>query len=158
VLSAKLQGDPGGYNNHNYPEVTGIYSNIFADGVFGATVGFDLNKRASLNETTSSSPGACSNYRLDPTDLTNTNRLCTGGARHSITQYRDKGSAANVLATKTGYLSLQWKPIDSTVATLRSPTLRGPQDVPPPGPTSDGVALSSKGPQAAARANARIRE
>jgi iron complex outermembrane receptor protein len=118
VLSAKLQGDPGGYDNHNYPEITGIYSNIFADGVFGATVGFDLNKRASLNETTTSSPGAFSNYCLDPTDQTNANRLCTGGTRHIITQYQDKGSAANVLSTKTGYLSLQWKPIDSTVATL----------------------------------------
>ena len=66
-----MQGDPGGYDNHNYPEITGIYSNIFADGVFGATVGFDLNKRASLNETTSSSPGAFSNYCLNPTDPKN---------------------------------------------------------------------------------------
>ena len=118
VLSARLQGDPGGYDNHNYPEFTGIYSNVFADGVFGATVGFDLNKRASLNETTSSSPGAFSYYCLNPTDPKNANKLCTGGARHIITQYQDKGSAANVLDTKTGYLSLQWKPIDSTVATL----------------------------------------
>ena len=118
VLSAKLQGDPGGYDNHDYPEFTGIYSNIFADGLFGATVGIDLNKRASLNETTSSSPGAFSYYCLDPTDPTNASRLCTGGTRHIITQYQDKGSAANVLDTKTGYLSLQWKLIDSTVATL----------------------------------------
>ena len=118
VLSAKLQGDPGGYDNHNYPDITGIYSNIFADGVFGATVGFDLNKRASLNETTSSSPGAFSYYCLNPTDPKNANKLCTGGTRNIITQYQDKGSAANVLDTKTGYLSLQWKPIDSTVATL----------------------------------------
>jgi iron complex outermembrane receptor protein len=118
VLSAKLQGDPGGYDNHNYPEVTGIYSNIFAEGAFGATVGFDLNKRAALNETTSSSPGAFSYYCLNPTDPTNASKLCTGGTRHIITQYQDKGSSANVLSTKTGYLSLQWKPIDSTVATL----------------------------------------
>lgn len=118
VLRARLQGDPGGYDNHNYPEFSGIYSNVFADGVFGATVGFDLNKRASLNETTSSSPGAFSNYCLNPTDPRNANKQCTGGARYIITQYQDKGSAANVLFTKTGYLSLQWKPIDSTVATL----------------------------------------
>ncbi|MBQ3302731.1 MAG: TonB-dependent receptor plug domain-containing protein [Eggerthellaceae bacterium] len=49
LLSAKEQGSPGKTGNRNYPDITALYSNIFADGTFGLTVGFDWNKRYFAN-------------------------------------------------------------------------------------------------------------
>jgi len=120
VLSAKMQGDPGGYANRNYPDISGIYSNIFADGTFGVTVGFDWNKRFYLNENNYAMQNGWQwqPYCIDPTDPTNANGSCTGGTKTLAAQYWQLQNSGTKLDTKTGYLSAQWKPFDSTVVTL----------------------------------------
>ena len=121
VLSAKMQGNPGGYTNRNYPDVSGIYSNIFADGTLGLTVGFDWNKRYYLNENSIAMSGGgwqYAPYCINPTDPTNANGSCAGGTKTIASQLFNLSNAGSKLDTKTGYLSAQWKPFDSTVVTL----------------------------------------
>jgi TonB-dependent receptor len=103
VLTAKLQGSPGESSNRNYPDITGLYSNVFADGTFGVTVGFDWNKRFFLGQTTDQNPFYPANIN--------------GKTYHVYTE-TGYGNAIDKIDTKTGYLALQWKPMDSTTATL----------------------------------------
>lgn len=109
VLSAKLQGSPGQAGNHNYPDITGLYSNVSADGTFGVTVGFDWNKRLILGQTTDQNP-------LYPANI--------NGKTYHVYAETGYGNSINRTDTKTGYVALQWKPVESTTATLTGLTAK----------------------------------
>ncbi|WP_266158605.1 TonB-dependent receptor [Dyella silvatica] len=104
LLTAKMQGSPGETSNRNYPDITGLYSNVFDNGRFGVTVGFDWNKRFFLNQSSDASPlyGVTINGKGPY-------------YAYSETGYSNQQSKID---TRTGYVSVQWKPIQSTTATL----------------------------------------
>jgi iron complex outermembrane receptor protein len=104
LFTAKMQGNPGGTENRNEPNLTALYSNLFDDKKFGITVGFDWNKRFYLNQSSDESP-------FYPVTINGK------GPYYAYSETGYSNSPAKV-DTKTGYVSLQWKPVDSTTATL----------------------------------------
>lgn len=104
VITAKGQGSPGEIDNRYYPDITGLFSHVFDDGKFGATIGFDWNKRAFLNQSTDPSPfyGVTINGKGPY-------------YAYSETGYSNMESKVD---TRTVYTALQWKPFNSTTATL----------------------------------------
>jgi iron complex outermembrane receptor protein len=110
VLSAKAQGEPGEYLNQTLPDLTALYSNIFAHDTLGITAGVDWNQRFAPNEQfTGTSFGTYCISPVAPCSLANT---------HMNFQQDIIQNLPTSLSTLTGYVSLQWKPVESTVVTL----------------------------------------
>ncbi|MFK2889597.1 TonB-dependent receptor [Dyella flagellata] len=104
VITAKGQGSPGEADTRYYPDLTGLFSDVFDDGKFGATIGFDWNKRAFLNQSSDPSPfyGVTINGKGPY-------------YAYSETGYSNMESKVD---TRTVYTALQWRPLKSTTATL----------------------------------------
>lgn len=108
LLSAKEQGSPGKTGNRNYPDITALYSNIFADGTFGLTVGFDWNKRYFANTVADGDYGSYATI----------NSIDGKQGPFYYMQAPTYGKSYSKVDTKTGFLSAQWRPTDSTTVTL----------------------------------------
>ena len=126
LFSAKTQGDPGADDNHYRPDITGLYSNIFANGILGATFGFDLNKRFIPNQNFDNLGWL--SFCVNPTGNSSGYQVCNGGTVHQNYEQIVVQNLPTELDTKTGYVSLQWKPFDSTTATLDGLYARRQQD------------------------------
>lgn len=110
VLSAKGQGNPGDYGNQNAPDLTALYSNVFAGDTLGITVGVDWNRRFAPNQLYSNLTWG--SYCISAT------APCTVSNAHMNYQQIAVENMPTSLNTVTGYASLQWKPFSSTVVTL----------------------------------------
>lgn len=152
LLTVKGQTSSGaGDNTRTYPDVTALYSNIFADGTFGVTAGFDWNKRFVSSQATH-------NYYdftcVNPSNPATANQYsCPGGQTYSTAQENQAGNYPTKIDTKTAYLSLQWKPFDSTTATLNALYSRRLEnqedsifDQVPTGPWGANVFVGTPGP------------
>lgn len=108
LLTAQLQGDPGTSSNRNYPDITGLYSNVFDDGEFGLTVGFDWNKRFILNQGATLATDESPFYPV------------TINGKGPYLSYSEIGYGNDPakIDTKTVYASLQGKLGSATIVTL----------------------------------------
>ena len=116
VLSGKLQGTTGMSDSSYQPNITALYSNVFADDTFGLTVGVDWNRRFIPTEDFQNVTWGA--FCTNPTDPTNANTQCDGGKRHLNYQQIIVENTPTTLDTKSAYLSAQFKPAENTLITL----------------------------------------
>ncbi|MEH3158341.1 MAG: TonB-dependent receptor [Sphingomonas taxi] len=105
-ITAKVQGDPGSTGNRYGPDVTALYSDLFADGRIGITLGVDWNKRFFRNEGSDVQP-------FWPTTL-------NGKGPYYAFMETGYYNTASRVSTTTGYASLQWQATDTLTATLNT--------------------------------------
>jgi len=103
VFKASLEGQSSTDENRPEPDLSAIYSNVFADGTLGATVGFAWNRRKYLNTTVTDA-------QLDPQTINGTNYYVLDSLGITQTQ--------NIYDTKTGYAALQFRPVEDLTFSL----------------------------------------
>ncbi|KQM61908.1 hypothetical protein ASE65_06860 [Sphingomonas sp. Leaf16] len=103
-ITAKMQGDPSRNGGKFQPDITALYSDLFADGRIGITLGLDWNKRSFRNQGSDVQP-------FWPTTL-------NGKGPYYAFMQTGYSNTDSTVTTTTGYASLQWKASDTTTATL----------------------------------------
>ena len=103
VFKANLEGQSSTGENSPQPNLSAIYSNVFADGKVGATVGFAWSRRKYLNATVTDA-------QLDPQTINGTDYLVLDSL--GITQSR------NIYDTKTEYAAFQVRPSSNLTLSL----------------------------------------
>lgn len=103
VLKADLEGQSSTGENSPQPNLSAIYSNVFADDSVGVTLGFAWNRRKYLNATVTDA-------QLDPQTINGANYLVLDSLGITQTQ--------NVYDTKTEYAAFQLRPADNLTLSL----------------------------------------
>lgn len=103
VFKANLEGQSSTGETRPEPNLSAIYSDVFADGTLGATVGFAWNRRKYLNTTVTDA-------QLDPQTINGNNYYVLDSLGITETQ--------NLYDTKTAYGALQFRPVDNLTFSL----------------------------------------
>lgn len=103
VIKATLEGQSSTGESTPQPNLSAIYSNIFAHGIFGATVGFAWNRRKYLNSTVTDA-------QLDPQTI--------DGNKYFVLDSLGLIKSQNLYDTKTEYAAIQFRPADNLTFSL----------------------------------------
>jgi iron complex outermembrane receptor protein len=103
LFKASIEGQSTTGEGNPTPNLSALYSDVFDEGRFGATIGYAFNKRNYLNTTVTDA-------QLDPETIDGTKYQALDSLGITQTQ--------NTYVTKTGYGALQYRPIDNLTFSL----------------------------------------
>jgi iron complex outermembrane receptor protein len=103
VFKASVEGQSSSQETRPTPNLSAIYSNIFADGQVGVTVGYAWNKRKYLNTTVT-------NAQLDPQTV--------NGKNYFVLDSNGVSETENLYDTKSAYAAFQYRPVNNLILTV----------------------------------------
>jgi iron complex outermembrane recepter protein len=103
LFKASIEGQKTTGESNATPNLSALYSDVFDEGKFGATIGYALNKRNYLNTTVTDA-------QLDAQKI--------NGTTYQVLDSLGVTESQNTYVTKTGYGALQYRPIENLTFSL----------------------------------------